>query len=48
MFGFMDNMLEEDLKNKFTRKQESKDVQITYDLLPDGTVHNFVVKPFVA
>lgn len=41
-------MLEEDLKNKFSKKSDSKDVQITYDLHPDGTVHNFTVKPFVA
>lgn len=45
MFGFIDSLLEEDLKNKFTKKPESKDVQITYDLLPDGSVQNFTVKP---
>ena len=47
MFGFIDALLEEDLKTKFKRKTESKDVQITYDLLPDGTIHNFTVKPCV-
>lgn len=47
MFGFIDSLLEEDLKNKFSKKTESKDVQITYDLLPDGTIHNFTVRPFV-
>jgi hypothetical protein len=45
MFGFIDSLLEEDLKNKFAKKPESKDVQITYDLLPDGSVQNFTVKP---
>jgi hypothetical protein len=45
MFGFIDSLLEEDLKVKFARKPESKDVQITYDLLPDGTIQNFTVKP---
>jgi len=45
MFGFIDSLLEEDLKTKFARKPESKDVQITYDLLPDGTIQNFTVKP---
>jgi len=45
MFGYMDSLLEEDLKNKFAKKSESKDVQITYDLLPDGTIQNFTVKP---
>lgn len=45
MFGFIDTLLEEDLRVKFAKKAESKDVQITYDLLPDGTIHNFTVKP---
>lgn len=46
MFGFIDSLLDEDLKNKFNKKPESKDVQITYDLHPDGTVQNFTVKPY--
>ena len=45
-FGFIDSLLEADLANKFTKKADSKDVQITYDLLPDGTIHNFTVKPW--
>lgn len=44
MLGFIDNLLEEDLKNKFSKKGASKDVQITYDLLPDGTIQHFTVK----
>jgi hypothetical protein len=44
MLGFIDNLLEEDLKNKFSKKGVSKDVQITYDLLPDGTIQHFTVK----
>jgi hypothetical protein len=40
----MDNLLEDDLKNRFKNKSEPKDIQITYDLLPDGTVRNFNVK----
>ena len=47
MFGFIDSLLEEDLKNKFTTKPESKDVQITYDLLSDGSIQSFTVKPCI-
>ena len=45
-FGFIDNLLEDDLKNRYAKKNDPKDVQITYDLLPDGTVQNFTVKPY--
>ena len=36
-FGYMSNLLEEDLKSKFTNKKE-KPVKISYDLLPSGKV----------
>lgn len=41
--GYIVSLFEEDLKNKFAPKEE-KPVRISYNLLPNGTVENFMVE----